>query len=356
MSTVSKRLLKEIRKLANEQNSRPLLENDFVVVLDETNVNKVKAIIKGNYDSVYRHKFIRLDFTIPENYPHSPPEVQFVNYDSVRIHPNMYENGKCCATILNTWGDSKFEKWTSSMGIETVLLTFQSFLDWNPYTYEPGGRDDPSYTDFVLYYSWQTCLTRYIQYEKEPLFRQFIEKYMLANIDSIFTDLNASRDRFPAGTYSTRCFEIGEYEMNYPKLIQIIESTFSYIDFSEPDEENALICDTDLLSNGDYQCGICYDTGANGAEGTNRAANGVIQIHCGHSFHRECLRTHVLNNNGVCSMCRGELTPEDNLLLETNGSCTNGSCDWIVNPLTNRKIKVHGKTYNYLVAMGTIVP
>jgi hypothetical protein len=67
----------------------------------------IHSIIKCPQDSVYRHKFIRLDLTIPSNYPYEPPQVSFVNYDGVRIHPNMYESGKCCSTILNTWGDSE---------------------------------------------------------------------------------------------------------------------------------------------------------------------------------------------------------------------------------------------------------
>jgi ubiquitin-protein ligase len=151
----NKRLLNEIKRLFIQQNNKDLLDNDYLIHFDDTNINKVQTIIKAPQDSVYRHKFIRLDFEIPDNYPYSPPKVTFVNFDGVRIHPNMYEDGKCCSTILNTW-PSDNEKWTSSMGIETVLLAFISFLDYNPYTFEPGGRDDSTYTDFVLYQSWKT--------------------------------------------------------------------------------------------------------------------------------------------------------------------------------------------------------
>ena len=186
---VNRRFLKEVRQLYIQQSQRELLDNDYLISYNETNMNRLHAIIRGPNDSVYRHKFVRLDFKIPDNYPHSPPEVSFINYDGVRIHPNMYESGKCCATILNTWGDSKFEKWTSSMGIETILITFHSFLDNNPYMYEPGGRDDQSYTDYVLYQSWISCLIRYLQNERIELFSNFIHNYMLTNIDGIFNDL-----------------------------------------------------------------------------------------------------------------------------------------------------------------------
>ena len=188
----NRRFLKEIRQLYVQQSQRELLDNDYLIHYNETDINRLHAIIRAPSDSVYKHKFVRLDLKIPDNYPHSPPEVTFVNYDGVRIHPNMYENGKCCATILNTWGDSKFEKWTSSMGIETILLTFHSFLDNNPYMYEPGGRDDPSYTVYVMYQSWVSCLIRYLQQEKIETFNNFIHNYMMVNIDSIFIDLSVT--------------------------------------------------------------------------------------------------------------------------------------------------------------------
>ncbi|NBU34282.1 hypothetical protein EB118_06965 [bacterium] len=339
---VYKRLLREIRGLVTQQFSKPLLENDYLVQIDESNTRKVKAIIKAPYDSVYRHKFIRLDFTIPDNYPHSPPQVTFVNHDNVRIHPNMYEDGKCCASILNTWGDSKFEKWTSSMGIETVLLTFSSFFDNNPYTYEPGGRDDPSYTEFVLYYSWQTCLTRYLQYEKEPLFRQFIQNYMLLNIENIFTDLRHLCSVFQVGTYRTRCFEIGEYTIDYPRLVDIIQNFYNYIDYIDTTDTPV---EYDEFANGNYNCGICYDTEG---QPLDEQESLRVTLHCGHTFHKQCIIEHTKNNNNVCSMCRAELDEMDVQLLTKSSSS-----DWVINPLTKRKIKVNGKTYKYLVEIGT---
>ena len=39
---------------------------------------------------------------LPEDYPYSPP---IVYYHSVgpRIHPNLYENGRVCLSLLGTW-------------------------------------------------------------------------------------------------------------------------------------------------------------------------------------------------------------------------------------------------------------
>ena len=92
----NKRLLRELRTLGVQQNNKPLLENDYLIEYGD-NLNVIHTIIKAPKDSVYNHRFIRLDFHIPNDYPFSPPKVKFINYDSVRIHPNMYEDGNCCA-------------------------------------------------------------------------------------------------------------------------------------------------------------------------------------------------------------------------------------------------------------------
>lgn len=330
-----------------QQNEKELLDNDYLIHVDDTNVNTVHAIIKAPEESVYRHKFLRLDIQIPDNYPHSPPAVTFVNHDHVRIHPNMYEDGKCCATILNTWGDSKFEKWTSSMGIETILLTFMSFLDNNPYTYEPGGHDDPTYTVYVLFQSWTTCLIRYLQRESIELFTSFMSNYLMVNIGSVFDDLIELQRKYPYGYYSCRCFEIDEYVIDYDRVTQTLEFYFNYIEYKDklpelpentqvtapPDNElhdSASSAPLPRRNETDFVCSICFDTVENDTNYTVTS--------CGHKFHFKCLENHVAENGDVCPMCRTEFT------------LTN----WIISPITKRRVKVGSKTWQYLFDNGHI--
>lgn len=342
---MNKRLLKELRNLYIQQNGKELLQNDYLIHFDETNINNVSALIKAPYDSVYRHKFIRLDFKIPDNYPHSPPEVFFVNHDDVRIHPNMYENGKCCSTILNTWGDSKYEKWTSSMGIETILLTFHSFLDNNPYSYEPGGRDDDTYTVYVLYQSWITCLIRYLQYETIPQFKQMMHNYMMVNINGIFDDLDGLEVEYPYDTYYSRCFEIDNFVINYDRIRQTMQNHYNYIDYIEnivEDDGDAL--DYAQFLNTDYDCNICFDT--------NDCNTTHCSIECGHKFHKTCLKTHIENNSNVCPMCRKEISESDIKLCDDVSP--REDANWIINPLTKRRVKVGSRTWKYLIDEGVI--
>jgi ubiquitin-protein ligase len=329
---MNKRFLKEIRDLCIEQSQKDIIQNDYLIYFDESNINNVHAIIKAPYDSIYRHKFIRLDFVIPDNYPHSPPQVTFVKYDNVRIHPNMYENGKCCATILNTWGDDQLEKWTSSMGIETILLTFHSFLDNNPYMYEPGGRDDSSYSVYVQYQSWITCLLNYLQNEKIPLFNEYIHTYMLLNIDNIFNDLDIQNSLYPPGYYYSRCFEIENYLINYSKLSETLQNYYNYIDFTQnvqviQSDSNITFSD---FCNKEYGCHICFDT-------SHFTKNEEIILSCKHSFHKECISEHIKTNSEICPVCRRGLPS----LIST-------STETIINPETRRRIRVGGKVYSDL--------
>jgi len=348
---VNKRLVKELQQLYKQQNEKPLLENDYLIYFDDNNINEVYALIKAPYESVYRHKFIKLNIKIPENYPHSPPEVFFINYDNVRIHPNMYENGKCCSTILNTWGNDKYEKWTSSMGIETILLTFHSFLDYDPYTYEPGGRDDPSYTVYVLYESWYTCLIRYIENERISIFNKFIANYIVINLPNIIDDLQKLNIDYPFGNYYTRCFEVDNYIINYDRILSTLQYYYNYLEEiannNSEDSSSIELSSLDKIDRfGQYECNICFDTDSLDLES-------YILLDCNHKFHKNCLKTHIEQNSTICSMCRRELIEDELKKLDGEYEKTEEEI-WIINPITKRRIKKGGKTYRQLIDNGIL--
>lgn len=345
---MNKRLQKEIITLYTQQALKPLLENDYLIHYSESD-GKVSAIVKPHRDSVYKHKFIRFDFEIPDTYPNSPPVLTFLNYDNVRIHPNLYENGKCCSTILNTWPGNN-DEWTSSMGIETILLTFQSFLDNNPYTYEPGGRDDPSYTVYVKHQSWWTCLIKYLENETIQSFKNYMQTYLICNASEIFEDLDDFEDTFPYGHYYTRCFEIEWFTIDYDRIKDYLQYYCNYMDYVDCIEDKLDNCDE--LSRGykfdkdykakKYGCSICFDTIQNMTH---------QKLSCAHEFHKKCLTGHVKHNTKVCPMCRTNLSESD---LEILNNETKSDTEWIINPESNRKVKVGSRTWNYLKEYGII--
>lgn len=349
----NKRLLKEIGILYNQQNNKEhLLDNDYLIYHDDSNMHKIYAIIKGVKDSVYKHKFLQFIFDIPENYPYSPPKVTFINYDGVRIHPNFYENGKCCSTILNTW-PSENEKWSSSMGIETILIMLHSFLDNNPYTYEPGGDDDSTYTDYVLFQSWKTCLLKYIDtgfsepgiypFGQPELFTEFINLYIIKNFREIFLELLYLHDKYPFGNYFTPHFDINNYIIDYQYIYKTLNQQSNYI-FTN----NNLLKPKFTTINLDFKCNICFDT-------IDENDNSFITLNCNHIFHKQCIKQHItvkhdsefenLRSNGnICSMCRTTITQDIlNIIINNKKRLPDG---WIINPVTKRRIKIGSRTYN----------
>ena len=64
-----------------------------------------------------------------KDYPSKPPQVYFDNI----MHPNIYENGKVCISILHegtdTFGYEKdIERWLPTHGINTVMISIISML------------------------------------------------------------------------------------------------------------------------------------------------------------------------------------------------------------------------------------
>ena len=68
--------------------------------------------------------------------------MQSVHYNSggLRVNPNLYESGKVCLSLLNTWTGTGSEAWNSgSSTILQVLLSLQALvLNEKPYFNEAG--------------------------------------------------------------------------------------------------------------------------------------------------------------------------------------------------------------------------
>jgi ubiquitin-conjugating enzyme E2 G1 len=81
----------------------------------------------------------------PPSYPHLPPTLKFV---TPIFHPNVYENGEVCISILHPPEDDKYgyesasERWSPVQTPETILLSVISMLsspnDESPANIEAG--------------------------------------------------------------------------------------------------------------------------------------------------------------------------------------------------------------------------
>ena len=104
-----KRMLREREQLTQPSPS-------YFVQFDDDNLLSFHAYVQGPEDSLYRHKLIKLHFDVPSNYPLVPPTCKYIQHGTGRIHPNLYEDGKVCLSILGTWPG---EPWAQSMTIES---------------------------------------------------------------------------------------------------------------------------------------------------------------------------------------------------------------------------------------------
>ena len=112
-----------------------LHDNGIYIEFDENDITRAKVLLVGPDDSLYQGGVLFFTVNFPTNYPFSPPVIKYHKGNNVRIHPNIYVNGKVCLSILGTWSGPS---WTSAMNITNVFITIQSLLDNNPLKHEPG--------------------------------------------------------------------------------------------------------------------------------------------------------------------------------------------------------------------------
>ena len=135
--------------------SSDLNSNGIFIEFDETDIFKAKALIIGPKDTIYDNAYLFFTIEFPKNYPFSPPILTYKSQNKVRIHPNIYVNGKVCLSILGTWSGPS---WTHTMDITTVLLTIQSLLDNNPLANEPGYEKIASGNNNLIYENYNKII------------------------------------------------------------------------------------------------------------------------------------------------------------------------------------------------------
>ncbi|OIR57145.1 MAG: ubiquitin-conjugating enzyme E2 [Amphiamblys sp. WSBS2006] len=116
---VIRRLKFEMREIENDP--LPLIS---IEQPDKDNLFKWVATMQGPEGTPFEGGSSKVDITIPDNYPFSPPAVRFI---SEMFHPNIFGDGSICLDILEK------AHWNKEMTMKGVLLSIQSLLnDPNP--------------------------------------------------------------------------------------------------------------------------------------------------------------------------------------------------------------------------------
>lgn len=105
----------------------------------EARQDTLRAAIVGPADTPYADCMFFFDIMLPSDYPTAPPNVYFYSH-GLRLQPNLYENGKVCLSILNTWDGTGVERWNArNSNILRVLLSLQAMVFCElPYYQEAG--------------------------------------------------------------------------------------------------------------------------------------------------------------------------------------------------------------------------
>lgn len=145
-----------VKRLAQEtvtlSTSLPLSYNSSVFVrCDSDRLDVMKVLITGPAETPYANGCFEFDVYFPHDYPNSPMMINLetTGRHSVRFNPNLYNDGKVCLSVLNTWHGRPEEKWNAqTSSFLQVLVSIQSLiLVAEPYFNEPGferSRGTPS--------------------------------------------------------------------------------------------------------------------------------------------------------------------------------------------------------------------
>lgn len=72
---------------------------------DDSNMFVWDLIIEGPPDSLYTGGYFKCKLRFPQDYPNMPPDMRFI---SKMFHPNIYEDGRVCISILHPPGKDAF--------------------------------------------------------------------------------------------------------------------------------------------------------------------------------------------------------------------------------------------------------
>ncbi|KAB1207518.1 putative ubiquitin-conjugating enzyme E2 23 [Morella rubra] len=115
------------------------LPDTIYVRVYEDRMDLLRAVIVGAYGTPYQDGLFFFDFHLPQEYPDVPPSAYY-HSGGWRINPNLYEEGKVCLSLLNTWTGKGNEVWDpKSSSILQVLVSLQGLvLNSKPYFNEAG--------------------------------------------------------------------------------------------------------------------------------------------------------------------------------------------------------------------------
>jgi ubiquitin-conjugating enzyme E2 O len=142
-----RRVIREHRIL-----STSLPVNEIYVRTYESRLDLLRCLIIGPTGTPYEYAPFVVDLQLGPEFPQAPPVAHFHSWTGGlgRINPNLYEEGKICLSLLNTWpGQSEGETWSDKASILQVLMSLMGLVLVDKPFYNEAGFE--SYSEEKLY-------------------------------------------------------------------------------------------------------------------------------------------------------------------------------------------------------------
>ncbi|CAD6951998.1 unnamed protein product [Tilletia controversa] len=119
------RIQKEFKILQNA------LPDSILVRTYGDRTDLLRVLIIGSENTPYEDAPFVIDFCLKPTYPHEPPLAHFHSWTNGngRVSPNLYEEGKVCLSVLNTWSGNSTENWNpSKSSLLQVFVSIQGLV------------------------------------------------------------------------------------------------------------------------------------------------------------------------------------------------------------------------------------
>lgn len=225
-SAVHKKIMQEWKVL--EEN----LPESIYVRVYENKINLLRAVIIGASGTPYHDGLFFFDLAFPYDYPTSPPQVNFLSH-GMRLNPNLYESGKVCLSLLNTWDGQAKERWIPGestilqvlLSIQGLVLNEEPFFNepyyWNQHKNPVYLNQSRAYTDNAYLLSCK--LMRLLMEKPLKNFEVFIGNYFFQRSHIILAAFNAYRNgESTVGKYQLSSCDSTKASPNFKKSMDTL--------------------------------------------------------------------------------------------------------------------------------------
>ncbi|KAL8130359.1 hypothetical protein V2J09_019514 [Rumex salicifolius] len=199
---------------------RDLPETIYVRIYEER-MDLIRAAIVGASGTPYHDGLFFFDIFLPPDYPNEPPSVYY-HSGGLCLNPNLYESGRVCLSLLNTWRGTGTEVWSPAHStILQVLVSLQALvLNEKPYFNEAGyhkqiGRlegekNSVSYNENAFLVTCRSML--YLLKNPPNHFEGLVEEHFMRRSKHILVACKAYMEGTPVGSFGQENSKITSHQ------------------------------------------------------------------------------------------------------------------------------------------------